>query len=159
MSIIKTIFIFLFMNCFNLSFSQVDKKQNDLIVYLDLKNKAVRQYTIDKDTASAHFSIYIKKYESKKERNKATKIYNERIKNIRTSGENPSEVRLPDFSIGFYAYNRKPEKIKSLKGIKFISIKQFQDSIYYATEPTYIIHKLKDGTYLKWKTYVMDIVD
>lgn len=39
-----------------------------MVVFLDLKSKAVREYTIDKDPAGAHFSIYIKKYESKKER-------------------------------------------------------------------------------------------
>lgn len=127
-----------------------------MVVLLDLKSKAVREYTIDKDTAGAHFSIYIKKYESKKERDKATEIYNNRIKNRLTSGENPSEVMIPDFSVGLYAFSRKPEKLKSLKGVKFITIKQFQDSIYSTTAPTYIIHKLKDGTYLKWKTYTMN---
>lgn len=142
-----------------MSFSQVEKKRNDFIVFLDLKSKALREYTISKDTANAHFSIYIKKYESKKERDKETEIYNNRVKNIRTSGENPSEVRLPDFSIGFYTWDSKPEKLKSLKGIKYITIRQFQDSIFFATNPTYIIYKLKDGTYLKWKTTTMEIVD
>lgn len=156
---IKFLFIFLFLNCFCLSFSQVGKKRNDMVVLLDLKSKAVQEYTIDKDTTGAHFSIYIKKYESKKVRDKATEIYNERVKNRRTSGENPSEVRLPDFSIGFYVYSRKPEKLKSLKGVKFLTISQFQNSIYFASNPTYIIHKLKNGTYLKWKTYPMEIVD
>ncbi|MBF4494745.1 MULTISPECIES: hypothetical protein [unclassified Flavobacterium] len=156
MSTIKIIFIFLFLNCFCLSFSQAMKKRSDIVVYLDLKNKALREYTIDKDTMSAHFSIYIKKYECKKERDKASEIYNKRIKNRRTSGENPSEVSLPIFSIGLYVFNQKPEKLKSLKGIKFTSIKQFQDSIDFATNPTYVIHKLKDGSYLKWKTTPMD---
>ena len=159
MSAIKKIFIFLLLNCFYPSFSQTIKKRNDQVVLLDLKSKAVREYTFDKDTMNAHFSIYIKKYESKKERDKAIKIYNEKVKNIKTSGENPSELRLPDFSVGLYAYNRKPEKLKSLKGVKFITIKQFQDSLYFARDPTYIIHKLKDGTYLKWKTSILDVVD
>lgn len=159
MSTIKKNFIVLFLNCFCLSFSQVEKKRNDMVVFLDLKSKALREYTIDKDTTGVHFSIYVRKYQSKKERDKATKIYNERIKNIRTSGENPSEVRLPDFSVGFYVYSRKPEKLRSLKGVKFMSISQFQDSIYVATEPTYIIHQIKDGTYLKWDTYTVDVVD
>ena len=81
------------------------------------------------------------------------------MKNRRTSGENPSEVRLPDFSIGFYTWDSKPEKLKSLKGIKYITIRQFQDSIFFATNPTYIIYKLKDSTYLKWKTSTIEIVD
>ena len=159
MPTIKISLVILFLNCFCLSFSQVAKKRNDMIVLLDLKSKAVREYTIDKDTTGAHFSIYVKKYQSKKERDKATKIYNAKVKNIRTSKENPSDVRLPDFSIGFYVYNSKPEKLISLNGIKFMTINQFQDSIYSASNPTYIIHKLKDGTYLKWKTYPFEVVD
>lgn len=127
-----------------------------MVVLLDLKSKAMRAYTIDKDTAGAHFSIYIKKYESRKAREKATEIYNDKVKSRRTSGENPSEVRLPDFSKGLYVFNRKPEKLKSLRAVKFINIKQFQDSIYLVKDPIYIIHKLKDGTYLKWKTNTMD---
>ncbi|URM35219.1 hypothetical protein [Flavobacterium anhuiense] len=130
-----------------------------MILLLDLKSKAVREYNIHKDTMSARFSIYIKEYESKKERDKAIKIYNERVKNIKTSGENPSELRLPDFSVGLYVFDKKPEKLKSLKGIKFMTINQFQDSINFARDPIYIIHKLKDGTYLKWKTNTIDIVD
>jgi len=159
MSTIKISLVILFLNYFCLSFSQVAKKRNDMIVLLDLKSKAVREYNIHKDTISARFSIYIKEYESKKERDKAIKIYNERVKNIKTSGENPSDVRLPDFSIGFYVYNSKPEKLISLNGIKFMTINQFQDSIYSASNPTYIIHKLTDGTYLKWKTYPFEVVD
>jgi len=159
MSTIKILLVILFLNCFCLSFSQVAKKRNDMILLLDLKSKAVREYNIHKDTMSARFSIYIKEYESKKERDKAIKIYNERVKNIKTSGENPSELRLPDFSVGLYVFDKKPEKLKSLKGIKFMTINQFQDSINFARDPIYIIHKLKDGTYLKWKTNTIDIVD
>ncbi|OHT47042.1 hypothetical protein [Flavobacterium tructae] len=159
MSTIKKIFIVLFLNCFCLSFSQGEKKRNSKIVFLDLKSKAVKEYTIDKDTMKARFSIYVKKYESKEERDKATEVYKDMVKNIRTSGINPSEVRLPTFSIGFYSWGGKPEKLKSLKGIKFITIKQFQDSIYFVKDPSYIIHQLKDGTYLKWKTYTMEVVD
>ncbi|MEO8237608.1 MAG: hypothetical protein ABI576_05815 [Flavobacterium sp.] len=159
MSTINFFFIFLLLNCFSLSFSQTVKKRNDQVVLLDLKSKAVREYNIHKDTMSARFSIYVKKYESKKERDKAIKIYNEKVKNIKTSGENPSELRLPDFSIGLYVFDRKPQKLESLQGVKFITIKQFQDSIHFARDPIYIIHKLKDGTYLKWKTSIMDIVD
>nr|WP_315221051.1 hypothetical protein [uncultured Flavobacterium sp.] len=159
MSIIKISLVFFFLNFFCISFSQVAKKRNDQVVLLDLKSKAVREYNIHKDTMSARFSIYIKKYESKKERDKAIKIYNEKVKNIKTSGENPSELRLSDFSIGLYVFDRKPQKLESLQGIRFITIKQFQDSIHFSRDPIYIIHKLKDGTYLKWKTNIMDIVD
>ena len=80
-STMKISLVFLFLTCFCLSFSQVETKRDDFIVFLDLKSKGLREYTISKDTVSAHFSIYIKKYESKKERDKSTEIYDDWIKN------------------------------------------------------------------------------
>ena len=153
---IKKIFILLFLNCFCLSFSQLIKKPSDIVVYIDLKDKLLKEYSIDKDTMNASFSIYYKKYESKIERDKATEIYNDRVKNRRTSGENPSEVRLPDFSFVLYTFNAKPKRLKSLKGVKFITIKEFQDSGFKATNPTRVIHKLKNGTYLEWSTLALE---
>lgn len=120
--------------------SQEHYKYNRNSIYLNLNDKALESYEIDKDTLNARFSIYYKKYESKKARDKATNIYNESVKNRRTSGENPSEVRLPVFSISFLVFNEKPEKLKSLTGTKFITIKQFRDNNYITSNPTYIIH-------------------
>ena len=153
--LIVTIFIF----SIKIMFSQEHNEYKRNSIYLNLNDQALESYKIDKDTLNAHFSIYYKKYDSKKEREIVTKIYATKLKNIKTSGENPSEVIPPNFSIVFYVSNRKPEKLKSLKGVKFITIKQFQDSLYFARDPTYIIHKLKDGTYLKWKTSILDVVD
>ncbi|MEO8237609.1 MAG: hypothetical protein ABI576_05820 [Flavobacterium sp.] len=150
--LIVTIFIFSIKMMFSQEHS--DYKRNS--IYLNLNDKALENYNIDKDTMNAHFSIYYKKYESKKEREIVAKVYNTKLKNIRTSGENPSEVILPNFSIVFYVSNRKPEKLQSLKGIKFITLKQFRDNNYVTSNPTYIIHKLKDGTYLRWLAITID---
>ena len=144
--------------CFNLSLSQ-EKRENlnsYTAIFINLNDKAIGKYYISTDTTSASFSIYYKKYESKKERDKAIKIYNSRVKNIRTSGENPSEVVLPNFSISFLVFNEKPEKLKSLQGIDFITLKQFRDNNYVTSNPTYIIHKLKNGIYLRWLAITMD---
>ena len=137
-------------------FSQEHNEYNRSSIYINLNDKTIEKYSINKDTTSASFSIYYKKYESKKERDKAIKIYNSRVKNIRTSGENPSEVVLPNFSISFLVFNEKPEKLKSLQGIDFITLKQFRDNNYVTSNPTYIIHKLKNGTYLRWLAITMD---
>ena len=137
-------------------FSQEHNEYNRSSIYINLNDKTIEKYSINKDTTSASFSIYYKKYESRKERDKAIKIYNSRVKNIRTSGENPSEVVLPNFSISFLVFNEKPEKLKSLQGIDFITLKQFRDNNYVTSNPTYIIHKLKNGTYLRWLAITMD---
>lgn len=127
-----------------------EKKGNKLItIYLDLNDKSLREYSINKDTTSASFSIYIKKYESKKEREKVTEKYRNQI-------DDPDSMGLPSFSVGLYVLNEKPKRIKSLKGIEFINIKQFQKNGYITSNPTYIIHRLKDGTYLRWSTITMD---
>lgn len=57
-----------------MSFSQVVKKRSAIVIFLDLKDKAIKEYTIDKDTLNAFFNIYIEKYQSQKERDKAIKI-------------------------------------------------------------------------------------
>lgn len=155
MSKIKLI-IALFILPVSILFSQEHCRSELSSIYLDLNDRALESHEIDKDTMNAHFNVYLKKYESKKEREKAIEIYKDKIKNIKTSGINPSEVRLPTFSIGFLVYNERPERLKSLKGIKFITLKEFRDKGYKTSMPTYIIHKLKDGTYLRWSTVTMD---
>lgn len=150
MSKIKLI-ITLFILSINMLFSQEHCEYKRNSIYLDLNDKALENYEIDKDTINAHFSIYLKKYESKKERDKATEKYNNQI-------DDPDSIGIPSFSIGLYVLNEKPQKLKSLKGIKFITIKQFQKNGYVTSSPTYIIHKLKDGTYLKWSAMTFEVI-
>ena len=42
-----------------------------MTIYIDLKDESLESYNINKDSCNVHFSIYIEKYESKKERDKA----------------------------------------------------------------------------------------
>lgn len=150
--IIKKLFLVMFISFSALSFSQQQEKKTFVTIYInDLKDKALEGFSISKDTTTAHFSIYAKGFESKTNREKAIKEYYEGPEN--SNGE-------PTFIITFYAISSgpifKPKRLKSLKGIKFITLKEFRDKNYPESYPTYIIHKLKDGTYLKWETNTIE---
>jgi hypothetical protein len=149
--IIKKTFFILFTSSFFLSYSQEQKERKYVTILIDLNDKALKGYLINKDTSKARFSIYIKGFESKANREKAIKKYYQGVKD--SNGE-------PTFNITFYAFESepifKPERIKSLNGIKYITLKEFRDKNYAHSSPTYIIHKLKDGTYLKWETITLD---
>lgn len=45
------------------------------------------------------------------------------------------------------------EKLISLDGINYISTTKFVKEYLKRTNPTYIIYKQSDGTYLKWKCF------
>ena len=148
---IKKIILILFIGSLSLSFSQEQKERKYIIILIDLKDKALKGYSISKDTMRAHFSIYAKGFESKVNREKAIRKYYEGPEN--SNGE-------PSFIITFYAFSSepifKPQRLKSLYGIKYITLKEFRNNKYPQTSPTYIVHKLKDGTYLKWETNTLD---
>jgi hypothetical protein len=148
-TIMKKIILILFISSFCLSFAQVKKERTYLTIYIDLKDESVESYNINKDSCKAHFSIYFEKYEYEKDREKARKEFKNR------KGD-PDLRWLPDFSFVFYVFNQKPERLKSLDGIKYITIKEFRKNNYKITSPTYIIHKLKEGTYLRWKTITLN---
>ena len=143
---VKTALLLLSFCC--ISFAQKSNQQK-ITIFLDINDKALKEYYIDKDTTTAFFNIHIIEYQTKKSRDKAM---NEHYKNLIEE----NSAGLPRFSIGFYVFDIKPEKLKSLDCIDYISVKQFRENNYKTTSPTYIIHKLKDGTYLKWKTYTMN---
>lgn len=48
---------------------------------------------------------------------------------------------------------KKPKKLISLDGINYISTTKFVKEYLKRTNPTYIIYKQSDGTYLKWKCF------
>ena len=50
------------------------------------------------------------------------------------------------------------ERLKTLKGVNYITIDDFRKNGHKRMSPTYIIHKLKDGTYLKWETNTLEIL-
>jgi hypothetical protein len=148
MSIIKITILLFFLSFSCISFSQDTGKQKTTI-YLDFNDKALKEYYIDKDTTSAFFNIYIERYQTKEARDKVTNEYY-------NDPRDRNSVGIPSFSIGFYVFDLKPEKLKSLDCIKYITVKQFRENGYKTTSPTYVIHKLKDGIYLKWKTYTLN---
>jgi hypothetical protein len=154
--IIKRLVLVVFISSFYFSFAQEHNEQKFMTIYIDLKDKTLEEYSIDKDTTSAHFSIYFKEYDSKKRRDTEMNEYNYLIKNPDKIKGDPSRFRHPNFSITFTAFLFdpviKPKRIKSLQGIKYITIKEFRESNYDTTPIVYIIHKLKDSTYLKWET-------
>jgi hypothetical protein len=123
-------------------YSQIKNCKDYSVIYIDLNNKTIRNYSIDRDTLGCYFSIYIYGYESKEVREKANYNYNHRIGDPDNSGP-------PTFSIGFYTFNTRPERLKTLKGVNYITLDDFRKNNYKTMSPTYIIHKLKDGTYLK----------
>jgi hypothetical protein len=149
--VIKKIILILFMGSFSFTFSQEQKERKYITIFIDLKDKALKGYSISRDTMKAHFSIYVKGFESKANREKAIREYYQGPEN--SNGE-------PSFIITFYAFESgpifKPERLKSLDEIKYITLKEFRDRNYPQSSPTYIIHKLKDGTYLKWETNTLD---
>lgn len=156
--IIKNIFFAILLISFSGIHSQPKKDLNNkpITIYIDLKDKLIEEYSINKDTTSASFSIYYKKYESKTERDKVRKKYKYLRSNPNKISGDPDKVVIPDFSVSLYSIGRKPERLNSLSKIQYITTRQFVDNNSKITAPTYIIHKLENGTYLKWETYTMD---
>ncbi|MBF4470818.1 hypothetical protein [Flavobacterium sp. HJJ] len=71
-----------------LSFSQEIKKQESTTVVIDLKDKKIASYFINKDTTTAQFNFYLKGYETKQARHIGLKKY----KNIYPSPGKPTFI-------------------------------------------------------------------
>jgi hypothetical protein len=108
----------------------------------------VAYYSVTKDTSRASISIYINGFESKKKREKVMMEYKKK-----TNSKNNSDIALQTFSANFLSFT-KPEKLNSLNGIDLILLNQFNPYIQISN-PTYLIVKQNDGTYLKWKAMLM----
>ena len=144
MSIIfrNIIYLFLFASIFNCS-SQEHIERKELTVYLDLKDKAINSYFVKKDSSEAHFSIYTKGFETQKARDKAIKDYKKEI-------GDPDSTGPPSFTISFISFS-KPQKMKTLKGIKYLTLNEFRDKLFPQGYPMYFICKTEKGNYIKWK--------
>jgi hypothetical protein len=152
MSTIKKIISIFCLGFFCLSFSQEADNQKLTTVLINLHDKSVANYHINKTRTEAQFSFYLKGYE--------TKIARE--EGIRKSKNGlATSLGIPTFRVSLYSSTVfspkgiKPEKLKTLKGLNYITLKEFQNNNYQSTNSVYIIHKLNDGTYLKWKTYYL----
>jgi hypothetical protein len=147
----KTITI-LCLGCFYFLFSQEMKKREYTTVLIDFKDISLAHYCINKSMTKAEFSFYLKGYETKHAREEGVR----KSKNGRATS-----LGIPTFIFTLYSSTifspkpEKPEKLKTLEGINYITLKEFQRNNYQCTSSVYIIHKLKDGTYLKWKTYYL----
>ena len=141
-----------------ISFLEVSaqNQKKTITLYIDLSDKLIEKYSIKKDTTSASFSFYLKMYENRTEREKSIKKYNYLRKHPNEIVGDPDKVVIPDFTTTLYVINRKPEKLNALNNIKFITLRKFVNDNSKTTSPTYIIHKLKNGSYLKWETYTLD---
>ena len=117
------------------------QEPEEVILYLDLNNNLLQSIKVNDDSTSATFSIYINGSEHKENRDSSIKLYEQNSKT--------SDQQMPTFSIAFYSI-WSPEKIKDLKGIKFISLDQFKNSTLTNNIDS-IIYKGDDGIYLKWK--------
>ncbi len=137
---------------FNTFFSQeTTLKYNSIIILVNQKDSLISSYHVSSDTSSISLSIYINGFESKIKREK---IISDNKKKMHTKRK--QYIELPTFAINFLSLE-KPEKLVSLEGIKYISAKDFSKSNFKTTNPTFIIVKQNDGSFLKWKTFVLPI--
>lgn len=144
--IIKIIYILIISS--SLIYSQTSKECKVLTILVDLKSKYVSSYSFTKDSTGASFGIYINGFQSKDKRHKIMEDYKRGKIQINSIG-------LPTFSVEFYNFYKKPEKIMSIDTISYVTEENFSKKMPKITVPTYIIHKLKDGSYLKWKTIII----
>lgn len=129
-------------------FSQVNSEKKEIIVYFDLKYKAINSYFVKIDSSEATFSIYTKGFETKKSRDQAV----QKFKNKKEG--DPDNRWIPNFTVSFISFS-KPEKLKTIKETKYLTIDEFRNKLFPQGYPMYFIYKSRDGYYLKWK--VIDI--
>ena len=134
---------------FNTFFSQeTTLKYNSIIIFVNQEDPLISSYHVSSDTSSISLSIYINGFESKIKRENVISDNKEKLHNKRKQ-----YIELPTFAINFLSLE-KPEKLVSLENIKYISAKDFSKSNFKTTNPTFIIVKQNDSSFLKWKTFV-----
>ncbi|MBF4473750.1 hypothetical protein [Flavobacterium sp. HJJ] len=150
-TILKKMTILVFSVLLCLSFSQEEEKKQELTtVFIDLKDKNIANFSINKSQTKAQFGFYYKGYESKKAREKSI----QKIRSTHIDSQNEPSFIYYLYSFGsFSSRPEKPEKIITLEDIHYITLKEFREKNFKSTNSVYIIYKLKDSTYLKWKTF------
>lgn len=144
--------LIIFLGLFCLSFSQHSNKSENTTVLINLNDSAIANFCINNEMTKAQFSFYLKGYETKQARIEGVK----KSKNgLSTSLGVPTFIFTLYSSTIFSPKAIKPENIKTLKGMKYITLKEFQNNHYKSTKTTYIIHKINNSTYLKWTTYYL----
>lgn len=121
-----------------------ETQKKEIIVYFGIKNKAINSFYVKKDSSEATFSIYAKGFETKKLRDQAVR----KFKNKKEG--DPDNRWIPDFTVSFISYS-KPEKLKSIEKIKYLTMDEFRNNLFPQGYPMYFIYKSDNGNYLKWK--------
>jgi hypothetical protein len=125
-----------------------EKQINEtLVIVSDFRDNLLTNVSLGKDSTGLSFGIYINGYESSKKRADAIKKWKTRL-----DKKNSDYLRLPTFSINFLGFT-KPQRISNLDGLKFITIREFSKGKFKVTNPTYMIFKQENGSYLKWKVF------
>ncbi|MNF90732.1 hypothetical protein D3C84_733110 [compost metagenome] len=144
MSIISRNIIRLFIFIFTFfCYSQEHSEKKEIVVYFDLKDKAINSCFVKTDSSEAHFSIYTKGFETQKSRNHAIKKFK------KTEGD-PDNRWLPDFTISFISFS-KPEKLKTIKEVNYLTLNEFRSKLFPQGYPMYFVYKSEKGYYLKWE--------
>lgn len=146
--LIKKIILLMCLITFNWLFSQEKIEKKSQTIYLDFKSKYVSSHSIGKDTTSASFGIYINGFQSKEKRLKT-------FEKFKKSKKRDYSLIMPDFSVNFYCFNRKPQRLVCLDSVRYITEEEYSENFSLDSSPIFIIHKLKDGTYLKWEVITM----
>lgn len=145
---------------FSLLFAQINESA-EKVSNIYLTNKSFSKIQFSKDTTSASFAIYRKGYETQKSRDafyvreKPKKHTLEYIKK-----HPPTKIRkeyIP-ISTNFITF-KKPEIINDITTLNYITDETFRVSNknFIIANPVYIIHKLDNGTYLKWTANVISV--
>jgi hypothetical protein len=97
-------------------FSQANQNEYTENIVVNLNNKVINSFSINKDSTMMSIGLYIKGYESKKKREQAMILFKKKYKN--------SDVDFPSFTMNIISIE-KPEKLKSLDNIKYLFASNF----------------------------------
>jgi hypothetical protein len=148
MSTLRIITLLIFLFSFGTLFSQANQNEYTENIVVNLNNKVINSFSINKDSTMMSIGLYIKGYESKKKREQAMILFKKKYKN--------SDVDFPSFTMNIISIE-KPEKLKSLDNIKYLFASNFSKGDLKTSNPFFIIMKQKDGTYLKWKCSILAV--
>ena len=114
--IYKNQFLLIFLFSFGTLFSQANQNEYTENIVVNLNNKVINSFSINKDSTMMSIGLYIKGYESKKKREQAMILFKKKYKN--------SDVDFPSFTMNIISIE-KPEKLKSLDNIKYLFASNF----------------------------------
>ena len=117
------------------------------------KQSQTSTYSFNKDTTRGSFEIFRKGY-VKKNTKKMDGSHKKNLEELKKNPPKPNQAALSVIRESFYYWNKtKPEKLKNLKNIPFITRKEFvtNKQKYQGAKNLFIIHDTENGEYLIWK--------